>query len=210
VIAPSLHFPELDLPLLQHVFTLRHPTPLPQTCRDSLRAVGFPCQHWVEAEQPHSNQVAHVDLQHSGSVIPGVDALMTDQPSLTLAVRTADCGPLFLYDPVHHAIALAHSGKKGTQARILEKVISAMRETYQSNPTDLIVVLGPCIRPPHYTPDFAAEIGHQAQRCGILHYHDCLLNTGIDLERFYSYRVEKGQTGRHYAALRLEPKAEQN
>ena len=80
-----------------------------------------------------------------------------------------------------------------------------MQKNYGTLPEDLVVVLGPCIRPPHYEINFAAAIASQARSCGVKYYHDCGLNTGGDPVRFYSYRMEKGQTGRHYAILGLAP-----
>ena len=69
---------------------------------------------------------------------------------------------------------------------------------------NVIVQLGPCIRPPHYEVDFAAEIGRQAARAGIVRFHDCGLCTACDLARYYSYRAEKGKTGRMWGVLMLE------
>ena len=62
-------------------------------------------------------------------------------------------------------------------------------------------VLGPCIRPPHYEVDIAAEIGRQADRAGLGNFIDCGLDTAADLSRFYSYRMELGKTGRMMAML---------
>jgi polyphenol oxidase len=204
--SPYLCFAQLSYPGLEHVFTLRNATEdLKKSCRDTLASISFPCDHLIEAEQPHGNQIARVGLQDSGKTIPAVDGLITNEPGVTLGIRTADCGPLFLYDPENKAIGVVHSGKKGTQAGILSVAIRAMNEAYQTDPRTLIVVLGPCIRPPHYDLDFAQTIQEQALDSGMQIYHDCGHNTGADLSRFYSYRVELGQTGRHYAAMRLLP-----
>jgi polyphenol oxidase len=66
---------------------------------------------------------------------------------------------------------------------------------------DVVAVLGPCIRPPDYEIDFAAEIGEQAERAGVGNYTDCGLNTAANLQRFYSYRREMGKTGRMMALI---------
>jgi polyphenol oxidase len=78
-----------------------------------------------------------------------------------------------------------------------------MSEEFGSDPEDLIVQLSPCIRPPHYEVDFAAEIVAQLKQCGVSQIFDCGENTGSDLRRFYSYRMEKGLTGRMLALLAL-------
>jgi len=62
-----------------------------------------------------------------------------------------------------------------------------------------VAVLGPCIRPPHYEVDFAAEIARQAEGAGIGEYHDCGCDTASDLRNCYSYRMEQGRTGRMMA-----------
>jgi polyphenol oxidase len=199
-----LHFPQLDFPGLEHVFTLRKADGTAAlSCADSLNEVHFPTNGVIEAAQPHGNRIALVSHQDIGKVIPDVDGLITNRTDLTLAIRTADCGPLFLYDPAHQAIGVVHSGKKGTQAGILAEAIQAMGLAYQSDPSCMIVVLGPCIRPPQYDIDFSRMIQQQALESGVIHYTDCGFNTGADLKRFYSYRMEQGQTGRHYAAMRL-------
>jgi copper oxidase (laccase) domain-containing protein len=78
-----------------------------------------------------------------------------------------------------------------------------MREEFGSNPDDLIAQLSPCIRPPYYEVDFAAEIVAQLEGCGVSQVFDSGENTGSDLSRFYSYRMEKGLTGRMLALLAL-------
>lgn len=200
----TLVFPALNLPWLEHVFTLREEVlDKEATCLQTLKKAGFQGESLVLAEQPHGNKITQVNEGHAGKVIPEVDGLITDCPNLTLAIRTADCGPLFLVDPEHRAVGVVHSGKKGSQAEILSVAIRSMQEAFQTNPAALIVVLAPCIRPPQYELDFAKLIQDQAKRAGVKHYYDCGLNTGADLRQFYSYRMEQGQTGRHYAALRI-------
>jgi copper oxidase (laccase) domain-containing protein len=66
-----------------------------------------------------------------------------------------------------------------------------------------VVQLSPCIRPPFYEVDFAAQIVAQLKAGGVRRIYDCGENTGADLERFYSYRVERGLTGRMLAFLTL-------
>jgi hypothetical protein len=108
-----------------------------------------------------------------------------------------------LVDPAHHAIGLVHSGKKGTGLGIVPKAIEAMAAHFGSRASDLVVQLSPCIRPPHYEVDFAANIVRQCQERGVTAVHDCAVCTACDLNRYYSYRAEKGRTGRMLAFLAL-------
>jgi copper oxidase (laccase) domain-containing protein len=78
-----------------------------------------------------------------------------------------------------------------------------MREHFRSAPANLIVQVSPCIRPPHYEIDFAADILGQCRAAGVTQIHDSGVCTACDVERFYSYRAEKGKTGRMLALLAL-------
>ena len=78
-----------------------------------------------------------------------------------------------------------------------------MRARFGSAPEDLIVQLGPCIRPPHYEIDFAADVLRQCRERGVSNVHDSGVCTACDLDRYYSYRAEKSRTGRMLALLAL-------
>jgi len=202
----GITFPRLDRPELLHIFTAREDvkSDFVSPMEEMLDRFFFPENSYVTAEQPHSNKVAVARFMHRGQKLPGVDALITNEPGVTLVIRSADCGPLFLYDPVAKVVGLAHSGRKGTEANVARAVIRAMEKQFRSKPSNIIAVLGPCIRPPHYEVDFATEIGHQCQKEGVTQYIDSGLNTGADPRRFFSYRMEKGKTGRHYSAICLK------
>jgi polyphenol oxidase len=79
-----------------------------------------------------------------------------------------------------------------------------MASEFGSHPADLVAQLSPCIRPPYYEVDFAADIVLNLKRAGVSRVFDSGENTAADLERFYSYRMEKGQTGRMLALLALK------
>ncbi len=78
-----------------------------------------------------------------------------------------------------------------------------MKECFGSDPENMIVQLSPCIRPPHYEINFAAEIIRQCRSYGVKQIHDSGICTACDLDRYYSYRAEKGKTGRMLALLGL-------
>lgn len=137
----------------------------------------------------------------TGKVIPRVDALITADPRLTLVVRVADCGPVWLHCAKTGAIGLVHSGRKGTELAIVPVTIRAMRKEFGADPASMMAFLGPCIRPPHYDVDFASEILRQLQQEGVGEIVDSGLCTACDPKRFYSYRREQGKTGRHFAVV---------
>ncbi len=166
---------------------------------------------WWRAEQVHGREVALVPgaatitAPDGLPVVPGVDGLVTNTAGVALAIYVADCGAIWLADRRTGAIGLLHSGKRGTELGILERALEIMAREFGTRPQDVTAVLGPCIRPPHYETDFAAEIASQARRAGIAAFSDCGSDTAGDLERFYSYRLEKGRTGRMMALLTKPP-----
>lgn len=157
------------------------------------------------AEQIHGNGVALVSEKSPEKFLthPNVDGLVTNLPGELLAIYIADCAAIYLVDPVIRSIALLHSGKKGTELNILSEAVRKMTAAYGTNPADLTCVVSPCIRPPDYDIDFAAIIREQAAELGIANFHDNCENTASDLSVHYSYRQEKGQTGRMLALLAL-------
>lgn len=157
------------------------------------------------AEQVHGNKVSVIGEPTSEKTIthPGVDGLITNLTNQLLAIYVADCAAIYLADPVTRSAALLHSGKKGTELNILSEAVGLMRSLYSTNPKDLLCVVSPCIRPPDYDIDFASTIAEQAYSLGISNFHDSCENTAADLDSHYSYRIEKGRTGRMLALLSI-------
>ena len=170
---------------------------------DDLRAaIGLGARHYVTAEQVHRGGVAIVSARTPPRV-QDVDALITDDPDVCLGIYVADCGPVWLVDPERRAIGCVHSGRKGTDLEIVPAAIEAMIKNLGCEPSRMIAQLGPCIRPPNYEVDFASEIVRQCREAGLQQVHDCGRCTATEEEHYYSYRREKGQTGRMVALLAL-------
>jgi copper oxidase (laccase) domain-containing protein len=168
--------------------------------RRLLRAAGLP-PLW-RAEQVHGGEVAIVNTT-SPCVAARADALVTQDSRVTLGIYVADCCAVYVVDPRRRAIGLAHSGKKGTAANIAGRSIEVMAQAFGTNAADVVAQLSPCIRPPQYEIDFAAEIRRQLVAAGVGRVFDAGENTGTDLTRFYSYRMERGKTGRMLAYFAL-------
>lgn len=156
----------------------------------------------ITAEQVHGNGVTIVDSS-TRSPVPGVDALVTNEPGVCLGIYVADCCAVYVIDPENACIGLAHSGKKGTELGIVPATLKKMACAYGTDPAKVIVQLSPCIRPPLYEVDFAAEIVCQCQEAGVSQIIDCGDCTGANPDRYYSYRMEKGKTGRMLALLAI-------
>jgi len=138
-----------------------------------------------------------------GNEFPGCDAIITNQRRVALGIYVADCCAVYIVDAKTPAIGLVHSGRKGTELGVVTNAINQMVHRFSSDPANMIVQLSPCIRPPHYEVDFAAEIVRQCRAFGVKEIHDPGICTACDLDRYYSYRAEKGKTGRMLALLGL-------
>jgi copper oxidase (laccase) domain-containing protein len=159
---------------------------------------------FVTAQQVHGKEIGVIDSPVSGDkCFENCDGLITDQRNVCLGIYVADCCAVFLVDPVRRVIGLVHSGKKGTELGVVANAIETMTARFGSRASDLIVQLSPCIRPPHYEIDFAAAIVRQCRDLGVTSVHDSGVCTACDLARYYSYRAEKGRTGRMLAFLAI-------
>ena len=164
--------------------------------------LGLAGRRFITAEQVHGRAVAVVD-EHTAVPVPGADGLITASPAVCLGIHVADCCAVFLADPVRRVIALLHSGRKGSELGITAAALDRMRADFGCDPAYITVQLSPCIRPPHYEIDFAAFIIAQARAAGVRQIFDSGTCTAANVDRYYSYRVEKGKTGRLLALLAL-------
>lgn len=174
----------------------------------------------TQAEQVHGSAVSVVS-RASGDKVPAADALITAHKNVPIAIRTADCGPLVLYDKTHHVMGVVHVGWKGLLAGIIQNTLSKLASEFQTKPSDLLVGLGPSIHSCHYQvrsdfrnsvitadPDFSrffenddssmsfdlpAAIQQVCLSAGVpwASFHDASVCTACNLESFYSYRQEK-------------------
>jgi copper oxidase (laccase) domain-containing protein len=173
--------------------------------RQIRHATGFSSCPLLTAEQIHGNKIAVVDRAvDKDKHFAGCDGFITNQPRISLGIHVADCCAVYIVDPNTPAIGLVHSGRKGTELGVITNAIAQMIEQFGSKPAGLIVQLSPCIRPPHYEIDFAAKIIEQCRDQGVRKIHDSAVCTAGDLEHYYSYRAEKGRTGRMLAVLGLK------
>jgi copper oxidase (laccase) domain-containing protein len=214
---PAEQFEALSaLPSVVHGFTLRVPgiemslhkaealARLDGVHRKIRGGYGLAAMPFITAQQVHGKEIGVVDSKiDEGKYFENCDGLITDQRGVCLGIYVADCCAVFLVDPVRHAIGLVHSGKKGTELGVVANAIETMTARFGSRSSDVVVQLSPCIRPPHYEIDFAAEIVRQCRGLGVISVHDSGVCTACDLSRYYSYRAEKGRTGRMLAFLAL-------
>ena len=213
---PIEHFPALGaVPGVAHAFLGRVPgldvkvdraqalDRLDSFHRSARADLGLGTFHFITGAQVHGREVAVVDAG-APDPVPGVDGIITASPGVCLGVYVADCCAVYLVEPERRVIGLLHSGRKGSELGITTAAIERMRAEFGCDPAKMIVQLSPCVRPPIYEIDFAALIVAQARVAGVRQVHDCGTCTGANLDRYYSYRVERGKTGRMLALLALQ------
>ena len=172
--------------------------------RQARQLLGLGDQKFITVRQVHGDKIARVDsVPAADHCFEDCDGLVTNQRDVCLGVYVADCCAVYLVERNARAIGLVHSGKKGTALGVVRRAIESMRQKFGIESGDLIVQLSPCIRPPHYEIDFAADIVRQCRDAGIEEIFDGGICTACDLDHYYSYRAEKGRTGRMLALLGL-------
>lgn len=125
-------------------------------------AAGLDRKELVFARQVHGAGVAVVDRSCSrgrNGGVAGVDALVTTSPRLGLVVLAADCLPVLLADPCAGVVAVAHAGRRGLVAGILQATLTAMAGL-GATAAGTTAVIGPaaCGRCYEVPPEMAAEV----------------------------------------------------
>lgn len=104
----------------------------------------------VSAGLVHGNTVAVIEKTDENPVIPGCDALITNDRGRLLTITVADCLPIYFYDEDKQAIALAHAGWRGLASDIIGAVIQAFKTNYDSRPGGIQAFIGPHIKDCHF------------------------------------------------------------
>jgi Uncharacterized conserved protein len=110
-------------------------------------ALGVDPAHLVRMHQVHG---ATVVVRRAGDGAtpggrPDADIVVSDDPSLALAIQTADCVPLLIADRRTGTVAAAHAGWRGLAANVPGATVAAMTREFASAPQDLVAAVGPSI-----------------------------------------------------------------
>lgn len=195
--------------------------------------MGRPVESIFDVWQVHSADVICTDEPRPlNAPHDKADAILTNNPNITLFMRFADCVPILLHDPVKNVVGIVHAGWMGTVKKIATLAVRRMQERYHSNPADIQAGIGPSIGPDHYQvgPDVIEQVrlafGSEADELlkitngrtsfDLWHANDMLLRqagvenievsglcTACDVGRWYSHRAENGKTGRFGAFISL-------
>jgi YfiH family protein len=170
-------------------------------------------------------QVHGKDVKVARPVLQQGDALVSNEKGLILAVSIADCYPILYHDPVNNVIGAAHAGWRGTEAGIAAEVVTRMTEL-GANKENIKVGIGAGITRDKF------EVGHEViekflgsgfpqsiihgnkidlveankfvlQKAGINSANISSLGRSTFEDDFFSYRRDKGVTGRMWGIITL-------
>ena len=116
-----------------------------RTIGRKIPGVVYPHQTHTDRIYTISSDFFHLSLTERKDALEGVDALISDAMNIIMGISTADCIPVIVYDPVHHAAAAVHAGWKGTRLRIVSKTLQEMQKVFGTNPSDCTAAIGPGI-----------------------------------------------------------------
>ena len=82
---------------------------------------------------------------NSPAVRPDADVIISDDPTIAIGVRTADCAAILLYDRDKHVVGAVHAGWRGTAANAAGAAVAAMQAEFGSRAADLMAAIGPLL-----------------------------------------------------------------
>ncbi len=192
--------------------------------RDALTLAGTPARPVITMRQVHGTRVETAQRDNSEALIGSEgDALVTRDSGIAIAVRVADCVPVFLFDPATRSAGIVHAGRRSTMERIAEATVRAMRERFRVVPSGLFAVIGPSAGPCCYEVDQATASAYRDRGYPAAGRHlDLWRGNAMQLEsagvppanisisghcticggRFHSYRAT-GSAARNLAILAL-------
>jgi hypothetical protein len=185
-------------------------------------------QRIFQIRQVHGGSVLKIDqaVLKKTKGLPEVDAVVTGLCDVILSVRTADCLPVFFYEPECRCTALAHAGWRSTRQDIVGSVLKMMQNDFQADPAQVRVIFGPSLRSCCYQvgEEFCDWFpDHVVHRTGRWFFDlatfnlDRLTGLGVRREnvydaemctccdpRFFSFRRDGEKAGRHLSLLRIK------
>jgi YfiH family protein len=190
----------------------------------------FPNQTHSGTVRIIANSFFGLDEDERKRFLAQTDAVITNIPEACLAVKTADCVPVLLFDSKRKVVAAVHAGWRGTAQNIVSKTIQCMTEEFGTEPSDLFAGIGPSISPEIYevgvevwkqfeTTFYHPISGKDDKRLLDLwsaNFHD-LINAGVpagqieiarictlaDPVHFFSARRDGAKTGRMATGIML-------
>ncbi|MBQ8848192.1 MAG: peptidoglycan editing factor PgeF [Candidatus Gastranaerophilales bacterium] len=213
-----------DMLNIEHFFTTRNLI-IRENKKEISDYLNIKEKNLICPNQTHSDNIEI--LEENKFEYPNCDGLIINKKDTAIYLNFADCTPIILYDPINNIGAVSHAGWRGTAANIASKTVLKMKEKFNSNPEDIIALIGPCISFEHFeTSDEAIEKlsttiknkhglfsnnhadlkginKRQLEEIGVEKIDVCPFCTIENNDKFFSYRKENQTTKRHSALLKL-------
>lgn len=113
-------------------------------------AMGIGQERLFFPSQVHETRILQVTSETQREELLATDALVTIERGICIAVMSADCVPILLYDKRNGVVAAVHSGWRGTVARILEKTLQRLKADFGTEGSDIIAGVGPSVSQESY------------------------------------------------------------
>ncbi len=208
-----------DMVPIEHFFTTRD-----LIVKENLDLISnylkIPKENIIHPHQVHSANIEYVTDKKE---YPNCDSLILNRENYAIYLNFADCTPVILYDKNKNIASIAHAGWRGTAQKIAPKTVLKM----DSNPKDIIALIGPCIgfdyfetyeealiqlkssvkNPNGLFKDNYADLKginkRQLEEIGIETFDIIPFCTIKDNDKFFSYRKENKTKLRHSAFIKL-------
>lgn len=192
-----------------------------------LSQLGLKPDQLAFSHQVHENKILVANKPQGAE---GYDAIITNKPNVYACVTIADCTPVLVYDTKNKAVAAIHAGWRGTVAKIVEETLKTMQHQYGTKGEDCLAYIGACIGKNNfevgdevavhfpddeknfntgkkkYYVDLKLANKKQLRAFGVKESNIEISDacTISDNDKFYSYRLEKGKTGRMLALIGMK------
>jgi YfiH family protein len=189
--------------------------------------LGFDFDKLSWASQVHGDNIFILRNEKEAGFLGEYDGIITNLHNFPVMTLFADCIPVLLHDPEKNVVATIHAGWKGTFLEIALKAVHIMSSEFGSKPENIKALIGPGICKDHYEVseelirDFSAKFPeavnddlknldlrkinfHILKKAGLKKIYDMEICTSCDNKNFFSYREEKGITGRFAALIMLK------
>lgn len=181
----------------------------------------------TQVASSHQTHGTNVLLANEAQRAQDFDAIITNKANLFVAVTIADCVPVLIYDKHTQAVAAIHAGWRGTAGKIIENTLHEMYKHFGTQGKDCFAFIGTCISKQAF--EVNTDVAEQFENEFVLYNseknkyyvdlksanHKQLKGFGIPTKqievastctvlnnnRYFSYRKEKGNTGRMLAVI---------
>jgi len=203
------------------------PENITENVKRFFNALQVPLESVAKSHQVHGDAILKVTEPGRFDTF---DALITNKPNVQLAVTIADCTPILIFDPACNAVAAIHAGWRGTVKSIVQKTVLALQKEYGTVPEHCYAYVGTCIDEcsfevgeevaEHFDSSYKRLDTASGKYFVDLKLANCdqLINAGLKKENieisacstvinnsdYFSYRHEKGITGRMLATIGIK------